>query len=95
MAPAFQDLRTPANLAKVKQMEHFFWDLGNGTLPAYTLIQPRMATSSAGISNWQHPDVRASPRALPPTAQDTRASEHSPPLRPSAPRRIPFLRASS
>ena len=56
MAPAFADLRTPASLARVQQMEHFFWDLGNGTLPAFSLIQPRMATSAAGVSDWQHPD---------------------------------------
>ena len=56
MAPAFADLRTPAALANVLTMEHFYWQLGNGTLPAYTYIQPRMATSAAGVSSWQHPD---------------------------------------
>ena len=56
MAPAFADLRTPEALANVLPMQNFYWHLGNGTLPAYTLIQPRMSTSKAGVSNWQHPD---------------------------------------
>ena len=56
MAPAFADLRTPEALANVLTMDHFYWHLGNGTLPAYTYIQPRMSTSKDGVANWQHPD---------------------------------------
>ncbi len=57
MAPAFADLRTADALTKVQQIQNFFWDLGNGTLPSFSLIQPRMATTSKyGVSNWQHPD---------------------------------------
>lgn len=56
MAPAFADLRSPAHVSLVQQYENFFYDLGNGTLPAFTLIQPRTATGPGGISNWQHPD---------------------------------------
>lgn len=37
-------------------MPAFFNDLEGGTLPQFTLIQPRMATSATGPSNWQHPD---------------------------------------
>ena len=56
MAPTFADLRTPARLARVQEASHFFSDLADGTLPRYSLIQPRMATSKNGTSNWQHPD---------------------------------------
>jgi len=37
-------------------MPYFFDDLKAGTLPQFVLIQPRMATSNTGPSNWQHPD---------------------------------------
>lgn len=56
MAPTFAELRTPQALARIKEMPSFFDDLFNGTLPRYSLIQPRMATSATGPSNWQHPD---------------------------------------
>ncbi len=56
MAPAFADLRTPQSLANVEEMPAFYDRVANGTLPQYTLIQPRMATSATGPSNWQHPD---------------------------------------
>jgi phospholipase C len=56
MAPAFADLRSPQHVSLVQQYEQFFYDLGNGTLPAFSLIQPRTATGPGGISNWQHPD---------------------------------------
>lgn len=56
MAPAFADLRTPESLARVQEIPSFFSDLTNGTLPRYSLIQPRMASSPTGPSNWQHPD---------------------------------------
>lgn len=56
MAPAFADLRTPAHLALIQEMPAFFTDITAGTLPQFSFIQPRMATSSTGPSNWQHPD---------------------------------------
>ena len=57
MLPAFQDLRTPARLANnIKEMPAFFSDLTGGTLPRYSFIEPRMASSATGPSNWQHPD---------------------------------------
>lgn len=56
MVPAFQDLQTPTRLARVQQMPKFFEALAAGTLADYTLIQPRMASSATGLSNWQHPD---------------------------------------
>lgn len=56
MAPAFADLRTPARLQRVVEMPSFYSDIKEGTLPRYSLIQPRMASSSTGPSNWQHPD---------------------------------------
>ena len=56
MAPAFADLRVPHRLALVQEMPAFYEDLKNGELPQYVLIQPRMATSRTGPSNWQHPD---------------------------------------
>jgi len=56
MVPAFQDLQTPARLAKVQDMANFYAALKSATLPAYALIQPRMGTSKNGPSNWQHPD---------------------------------------
>eukprot|EP00047_Mylnosiga_fluctuans_P005125 m.238581 g.238581 ORF g.238581 m.238581 type:complete len:524 (+) comp13323_c0_seq1:1-1572(+) len=56
MAPTFADLRVPSRLALVQEMPNFFTDLKAGTLPQYSLIEPRMATSRSGPSNWQHPD---------------------------------------
>jgi len=56
MAPAFADLRTNESLQFIQEMPNFFWDIGNNTLPRFSLIQPRMATSATGPSNWQHPD---------------------------------------
>ncbi len=56
MAPTFADLRSPSSLARVLEMPNFYAQVANGTLPQYTLIQPRMATSATGPSNWQHPD---------------------------------------
>jgi phospholipase C len=56
MAPCFADLRTPARMALTQEMPFFYSDLESRTLPRYSLIQPRMATSSTGPSNWQHPD---------------------------------------
>lgn len=56
MAPCFADLRTPSRFARVQEMPHFYDDLANGTLPQYVHIQPRLATSHTGPSNWQHPD---------------------------------------
>lgn len=56
MAPTFADLRTPSSLARVLEMPNFYAQVANGTLPQYSLIQPRMATSATGPSNWQHPD---------------------------------------
>ena len=56
MAPTFAELRTPAALSRVVEMEAFYSDLAQGTLSNYSLIQPRMATSKNGTSNWQHPD---------------------------------------
>jgi phospholipase C len=53
MAPTFADLRVPSRLRLVQEMPNFFGDLKNGTLPQYVLIQPRMATSHTGPSNWQ------------------------------------------
>lgn len=53
---AFAGLRTPDALARVQEMPSFFDDLANGTLPRYSFIQPRMASSVTGPSNWQHPD---------------------------------------
>jgi hypothetical protein len=52
MAPTFAELRTPAALARIKEMPSFFDDLFNGTLPRFSLIQPRMASSATGPSNW-------------------------------------------
>ena len=56
MVPAFADLQTPSRLARVEELPHFYTALSSGTLADFTLIQPRMATSSEGVSNWQHPD---------------------------------------
>ena len=56
MAPTFAELRTPARLARIQEMSYFFDDLKSGSLSNYTLLQPRMATSANGTSNWQHPD---------------------------------------
>jgi phospholipase C len=56
MGPAFADLRTNESLAFIQEIPNFFSDLANNTLPNYTFIQPRMATSKTGPSNWQHPD---------------------------------------
>ena len=56
MAPTFAELRTPERLARVQEMSFFFDDLKSNSLSNYTLLQPRMATSKNGTSNWQHPD---------------------------------------
>ena len=56
MAPTFADLRVKERLALVQEMPAFYEDIKGGTLPQYVLIQPRMATSKTGPSNWQHPD---------------------------------------
>jgi len=56
MAPTFAELRSPFWLDRTVEMPQFFADLAGGSLPQYSLIQPRMATSKNGTSNWQHPD---------------------------------------
>ena len=56
MAPAFADLRTAPRLSRVVDMPNFYSDIAAGTLPRYSLLQPRMSTSATGPSNWQHPD---------------------------------------
>jgi len=56
MAPAFADLRTNESLQHVLEMPNFYSSIESGTLPQYSLIQPRMASSSTGPSNWQHPE---------------------------------------
>jgi phospholipase C len=53
MIPAFADLRTASALKNVFWMPQFYQDLRDGTLPNFSLIQPRMATSATGPSNWQ------------------------------------------
>lgn len=53
MVPAFADLRTASALKNVVEMPQFYADLRDGTLANFTLIQPRMATSATGPSNWQ------------------------------------------
>ena len=57
MAPTFADLRDPSRVARTQEMSYFFQDLAQGTLSNYTWLQPRMATSANGPSNWQHPDA--------------------------------------
>ena len=57
MAPTFADLREPSRVARTQEMSYFFQDLAQGTLSNYTWLQPRMATSANGPSNWQHPDA--------------------------------------
>ena len=59
MFPAFADLRTPAHLAKIQEMPNFFTALKEGTLAQYTHLEPRMATSATGPSNWQVRGVTA------------------------------------
>ena len=56
MAPTFAELRAPEWLANTVEMPQFFSDLKTGGLQQFSLIQPRMATSANGSSNWQHPD---------------------------------------
>ena len=56
MGLAFSDLRRRENIVRLQGMPHFYTDLKAGTLAQYTLIQPRLATSPTGPSNWQHPD---------------------------------------
>lgn len=56
MFPAFADLKTAASLERIQEMPNFFADLEQGTLPQFSLLEPRMATSATGPSNWQHPD---------------------------------------
>ena len=56
MAPCFAELRAPEWLARTLEMPQFYDDLKSGTLAQFSLIQPRMATSATGASNWQHPD---------------------------------------
>jgi phospholipase C len=78
MAPAFAELRTPAALSRVVEMDAFYNDLSKGTLPQYSLIQPRMATSKNGTSNWQHPDnsVAAGEQLLSQVYAALRASQY-------------------
>jgi len=52
----FNDLRTPQSVALVQEIDYLWSDIAAGTLPEYSLIQPRMSTSATGPSNWQHPD---------------------------------------
>lgn len=78
MAPAFADLRVASRWSKVQEMPNFFKDLTDGTLPEYVLIEPRMATSHAGPSNWQHPDnsVSAGEALIREVYQALRASKY-------------------
>ena len=78
MAPAFVDLRTKESLALIQEMPAFFTDLQEGTLPRFSLIQPRMATSATGPSNWQHPDnsVEAGEQFLSDVYAALRASQY-------------------
>lgn len=49
---------------RIQEMPNFFADLEQGTLPQFSLLEPRMATSATGPSNWQVGDaVAAPPRA--------------------------------
>jgi hypothetical protein len=57
MAPCFADLREPSRVARTQELSYFFQDIAQGTLSNYTWLQPRMATSKNGPSNWQHPDA--------------------------------------
>jgi hypothetical protein len=57
MGPTFADLRVKSRVARMQEMPNFYTDLQQGTLPQFSLIEPRMATKSpTEVSNWQHPD---------------------------------------
>jgi hypothetical protein len=57
------DLRTNESLKHVFEMPAFYSAVEDGSLAQYTLIQPRMATSATGPSNWQVRRVWSRPRA--------------------------------
>jgi phospholipase C len=74
----FHNLRLPENLPYILPIEQFWVDLSNNDLPDYTFLEPRMATSPNGPSNWQHPDdsVRQGEALYKQVYEGLRASTH-------------------
>jgi len=74
----FNSLRQPDNLKYVLPIEQFWVDLENNDLADYIFLQPRMATSPSGPSNWQHPDdsVRQGEALYKQVYEGLRASAH-------------------
>eukprot|EP01094_Clydonella_sp_ATCC50884_P010436 TRINITY_DN2009_c0_g1_i2.p1 TRINITY_DN2009_c0_g1~~TRINITY_DN2009_c0_g1_i2.p1 ORF type:complete len:375 (+),score=99.36 TRINITY_DN2009_c0_g1_i2:173-1297(+) len=51
----FNDTHKAENVKNIFELEQFYSDVGNGSLAAFTFLQPRM-TSTKGPPTWQHPD---------------------------------------